>query len=353
MIFTSVTNANTNLDLWRVAATSVVAHAFVVAIVMGLSRFVSQENGLRGQWMMCLTGCNIGFTYPILLSVPSLAKTIFPVVLVWDLAGNLWSVMVVNYVVGIQYSPLHEDSQPLTDQIGDHQTSANSPSTIGAVSEIDVSLEPDSPGVEGCAGSHDNEAQDARNNRSAVCKSMTMSSSALFAASALMEAGVVSSAVTSQKRGVGLRKILFKLSTNIPFVVMLVALLINKSGAHVPKPMRDLLLSVGQPFNVLFFFLIGLNTVWLMIRPRLGLVAKIMMVRSTIYAFLAAGIWSLPFLTDPAMRHGALFALCCPVSGMSMSFVIDLGYSRGLQAAIQTCSNAISLAALWFLMSML
>merc|ERR1719335_640637 len=184
MIFTSVTNANIPLDLWRVAAASVVTHTFVVAIVIGFSRFVSQENGLRGQWMMCLTGCNIGFTYPILLSVPSLAETIFPVVLVWDLAGNLWCVMVVNYVVGIQYSPLHEDTQPLTDQISDHQTSENSPSTIGAVSEIDVSLGPDSPGVEGCAGSHDNEAQDARSNRSAVSKSMIRSSSALFAASA-------------------------------------------------------------------------------------------------------------------------------------------------------------------------
>jgi predicted permease len=299
-------------------------------------------------------GCNIGFTYPILLSVPSLAKAIFPVVLVWDLAGNLWIVMCVNYVVAIQYSPLHEDTQPLTSQSGEAQTGDISPATIGAVSEIDVTVSEgaESAAAEGCPRSLGNASQEGRSNRSAVHKSMTRSSSAFFAASALMEAGVVSSARTSEKNGVGLREILFKLFTNIPLVAMFVALLINKSGAHLPKPMHDILYNLGQPFNVLFFFLIGLNTVWLMIRPRLGLVAKIMLVRITIYAFLAAGIWSLPFLTDPAMRHGALFGLCCPVSGMVMSFVIDLGYNRGLQAALQTCTNVTSLAALWFLLSL-
>lgn len=346
MILTSISNTTISFDLWRVAAISVCTHAILVAIVMGLSRFVSKENGLRGQWIMCMMGCNIGFTYPILLSVPSLARTIFPVVLVWDLFGNLWIVMVVDYVVAIHFSPLGEDSQPLTTQTPEHQTSQISPSMVGAVSDNDVTLGDvaESADIE---GSRMTEVQEAASKRSPVRKSM----SALFAASALLEAGVVSSAPTPQRKGVGLRGILFKLMTNIPFVATFVALLINKCGSGLPNPVNDFLHTLGQPFSVMFFFLIGLNIVWLVIRPRLGEVAKMLVLRVSIHAFLAAGIWMSPFLPDPAMRHGALFGLCCPVSGMVMSYVIDLGYSRGLQAAIQTCTNAMSLVILWFLLS--
>eukprot|EP00746_Dinoflagellata_sp_MGD_P007317 gnl/MRDRNA2_/MRDRNA2_114457_c0_seq1.p1 gnl/MRDRNA2_/MRDRNA2_114457_c0~~gnl/MRDRNA2_/MRDRNA2_114457_c0_seq1.p1 ORF type:complete len:416 (+),score=52.78 gnl/MRDRNA2_/MRDRNA2_114457_c0_seq1:110-1357(+) len=354
IMLTSVANTTISFDLWRVAVTSMCTHAILVTIVVVLSRFVSKENGLRGQWMLCMMGCNIGFTYPILLSVPSLARTVFPVVLVWDLCGNLWVVMVVDYIVAIQFSPLGEESQPLKDQNPEHQTSSVLPSTVGALSDNDVTLR-DTAASADIEGGRMNEAPGGASQSlpdSPLRKSM--SASAFFAESVILEAGVVShkSAPTPQRKHVGLRGILLKLMTNIPFVATLVALLINKSGSGLPTPVNDFLHNLGQPFSVLFFFLVGLNVIWSVIRPRLGEVAKMLVLRVCIHAFLAAGIWISPFLPDPAMRHGALFGLCCPVSGMVMSYVIDLGYSRGLQAAIQTCTNAVSLVILCGLLSM-
>ena len=47
------------------------------------------------------------------------------------------------------------------------------------------------------------------------------------------------------------------------------------------------------------------------------------------------------------VRKGILFALCCPISGVTMGYTVEFGYDRSLQAALSAASNLISLLALW------
>jgi len=361
LLLVNISKAPISFDLWRVAATSVCTHAVLIAIVVCFSRFVSQDNGLRGQWMFCMMGCNTGFTYPILLSVPRLANTIFPVVVIWDISGNMWVSMVIDYIVAIYFSPLDDDSQSLTEQtqqIVASQTNALykvavSPSTVGVMSDTGASLGKDTKSadagdVEGVPGICINETQDLGSQPSPIRKSMA----APIAQSAMMEAGITSSTAPQKRKGLGLRVFVARLFTNLSFLAVLTAAIMNLSGVHFPTQANDFLQTAGQPFSVLFFFLLGLNMVWSVIRPRLGLVAWILLARMAIHAFLAAVIWNSQALPNATMRQGVIFGLCCPVPGMVMSYAIDLGYSRGLQAAVQTCSNATSLVVLWCLLSM-
>lgn len=348
LLLASISNAAISIELWRVALVSFCAHTVQVAVVVAFSRFTPKENGLRGQWMINMMGCNIGFTYPILLSVPSLAKTVFPVAVVWDLSGNVIVNLVVNYLAALHFSPLGEDIQPLcqptckdSQAIAEGHSNEILPSTVGAVSGNDLHLD-EAADVEGFPGSQINQTQDAGDRISQHQPREAC----------LIEAGMTSSAKGPTKKDITLRGFLSKLFTNIPFVAIIIALLINRCGTELPTPVDDFLHTLAQPFSVLFFFLIGLNMVWLTIRPRLGLVAQMLLFRITLNGFLAGVIWILPVLPDPAMRHGALFGLCCPVSGLVMSYAIDFGYNRGLQAAMQTCSNGASLVVLWVLLSM-
>lgn len=53
-----------------------------------------------------------------------------------------------------------------------------------------------------------------------------------------------------------------------------------------------------------------------------------------------------------AARNAILFGICCPVSGMSMNWVIESGYDRTLQAAVTAVSNTVSLILLWIVLAL-
>eukprot|EP00931_Biecheleriopsis_adriatica_P028196 TRINITY_DN16853_c0_g1_i2.p1 TRINITY_DN16853_c0_g1~~TRINITY_DN16853_c0_g1_i2.p1 ORF type:complete len:329 (-),score=33.72 TRINITY_DN16853_c0_g1_i2:4-990(-) len=101
-------------DLWPVGLVSFVVHLMICVCVFVLSGCIPIRNpksGFRGQLILCLQGCNIGFTYPLVLASTHLAETVFPRLLLWDLCGNSPLVLFMNYIIAMKLAPVKNEEE--------------------------------------------------------------------------------------------------------------------------------------------------------------------------------------------------------------------------------------------------
>lgn len=320
LVSVNIHKAELRVELWRVAVASFCTSAILVLVVLVAARCVRKQDGFRGQWIFCMLGNNIGYTYPLVLSVKGMADTVFPALIVWDVAGNAWVVLLINFLVAITYSPappqVAEESITVMAQESRSQE-LTSAQRRGSAASSDASFHSTLPSLVGSAAMPAPEIEEA-----------SMAEAASKAPSTAL-------------------RLLRGLRSNVGLISTLVAITMNFSGVRLPAYADEIVETLGQPFNVLFFFLVGLHLRWRVVRPHLRSVALIVACRLLTSVLLGALLWVLPILPDRFSRQAMLFAMCCPVSGMSMSYAMDFGYNRSMQAALTATTNVISLALLW------
>jgi len=401
LLFVKVAKAELKLELWRVALASLCVNGLLVLIVVGLSRCVSSSKGFRGQWMFCTMGGNIGFTYPIVLAAKHLHKSVFPSLVIWDLAANMEICFILNFAVAICYSPGGSDNEraKLADssvetsetlsvpnqmvQVG-HSTEVHANEAIQLQSETSAMdrsvLDEVRPESRSCPQGCHTELQ----TDSALPQEVTGSPDISVAAGVTSgpSPGVQTAATScgarvctrpaldrTQTRDVelGLKaisgsiepskhparttttlvlKVMLGVLTNIPLFFQISGLCLNLSGVKLPRAADELLESIGQPFTVLFFIVIGMNLNWSTIRKRARSVSVIVPTRVLIHGLLMLIALVLPLLQEGYARKAALIALCCPMGGITMAYTLEYGFDSGLQAATMSVSNIISFAFL-------
>eukprot|EP00931_Biecheleriopsis_adriatica_P028197 TRINITY_DN16853_c0_g1_i3.p1 TRINITY_DN16853_c0_g1~~TRINITY_DN16853_c0_g1_i3.p1 ORF type:complete len:456 (-),score=67.39 TRINITY_DN16853_c0_g1_i3:147-1514(-) len=376
-------------DLWPVGLVSFVVHLMICVCVFVLSGCIPIRNpksGFRGQLILCLQGCNIGFTYPLVLASTHLAETVFPRLLLWDLCGNSPLVLFMNYIIAMKLAPvkneeerrriLQESTQVPVEVIGatsdrgdqsEAKTSARPRlSSKGHIEESKQQLpkpkEPEDKGEEapvsrsqadkpvGASTEDELELSTVQVDvpvREDGSDSPPRSGSSRVLAEALSQSGghtFIRGLWNLQ--GVTMIK---KVLTNLPFTGQLIGLVANLSGLKIPVMLDQLLESLGQPYSALFFVLLGLNLQWKAIRPKCAVILKISSVRVCMNGSLALLIWFLPLLSDKLSRKAAVLGLACPVGGISMSYVLEFGYNSSLQATVMAFTQILSFAALFIL----
>jgi len=137
--------------------------------------------------------------------------------------------------------------------------------------------------------------------------------------------------------------------TNAPLLAEVFALAVNLSGVQVPTSVDSVLEALGEPCSILLFVLVGMNLVWSSIKPQLGQVFKILAGRFLIVGPLTVALMYSGLLPTTVMRQACLFVMVCPVNGLGMSYTLDFGYNRSLQAALMATSNSVSFVALCLL----
>jgi len=80
--------------------------------------------------------------------------------------------------------------------------------------------------------------------------------------------------------------------------------------------------------------------------PQLGPILSVVLGRLTVGVVLGGVLLVPGAMPSSSMLKGALIALFCPVSGVSMKYVLDFGYDSSLQAATMSTSNVLSLLIL-------
>ena len=322
----------------------------------------------RGHLILNLLGASIGPSYPILLASESLTKKVFPVILVWELGGNAFQILIFNYLVASRFSP-------------------NSVSADASKSSYHL------PG---------NAAGGSSGSSSTRYRTVVFSTA------------------------IQVRQFVFSTLSRPMVLAMTIAMLCTVLEIRCPDWLLKLFKAFAQPVKILFFFMVGLNIVWARIRQRIRLIGFILLVRILLKVFVGIlvfavfiPIWAparssateedngaahstvkmgdegaapgassghahhapaaLSF-TEPLrltladhvlldesgsttstlapavvpmsrsfrdVRKGILLCLCCPISSVTMGYAVEFGYDRALQAALAATSNLMSLIALW------
>jgi len=336
MLFAKIWKSELSLtSLWRVGAVSTVVNVVQAALVHLSARWVPQEGGLRGQWVFCMSGSNIGFTYPLLLAARGLPSGVFSAVVIWDLAGNAPVILVLNYVTAALMAPKGK-MQAVSEPTGDAE--AGVPSGAASADAPGLAKEAPCGGVGG-----------------PVCTSTSESGTPASPQQVELDFGVVPSVSLGSRprpcERLGAGVMLWRIATNMPLLAEVLAVVVNVSGIRVPKSIDSLAEGLGQPFGVLLFLLIGVNLVWATVKPQLGRVFVVVVARLCVGGAIAAIVCGLGVLPEGPARQAALFALFCPISGLAMSYALDFGYDGSLQAALMVTSNMVSFVILWALIA--
>lgn len=338
---------------------SVAVHAGIVVVVLLVMRWIPNRSGIRGQWGFSAMVGNIGFTYPLVLASGSLAPTIFPKLVIWDLSGNAPIIFLANYIIALLYSPSRDGfvsqvsaASPVEEPKGE------TPSDIIGALETHEAPQVEELEVE-FVGPQKNEEEGEEYDMDQQSRGLPHGPTGALAAAIAESAG---DTLTSSAQGSCLKKppeariqsrvILKKTLTNLPLLAEVLGILPNIAGVRLPELLDWLLLMLGEPYTALFFLLLGLNLNWKLIKQRCALVAKFLVSRICISGAFAAIVWFLPILPDEESRKVALMGLSCPVGGMMMSYALDLHYDSGLQAAVIACSGIVSLLILFALLVM-
>lgn len=368
LLFSSVWKAPFSGDLGQIAAASIATHVALVAFVLSIARLVPDDpKGFRGQFIFCMMGNNIGFSYPLVLSIPAFRETLFPALVVWDLSGNAVVILIVNLLVASSLSP-KQTMEEIEERAGMTQAMDNMSPTLGgrtsSKSELPVDTAGDKRGIGHSIEDIDievpGESADARQHNEAPNPSSSLPPESpdsganrrrslhILGLSIKASAGVIDTfrLPALRESGAFTKTFILKIITNTQIAAICIAIVINLSGGVVPEVVDEFTELLGQPYSVLFFMLLGLNLLWAVIRPRLRMVFFIIAGRTLIAATLAVLFWLVPFMPNLAHRQAAVFGLLCPMSGVSMGYCISYGYDRQLQAALATTSNLMAFLAL-------
>lgn len=376
LLFAKMSKAELSADLWNVAFASLSIHVCMIIIVTGLSRFVPLQSGFRGQWMISVLGANIGFMYPMILAAGDLAKDVFPPLVIWDIAGNTFVNFFLNSAVALMYSPLHESDgmhppDGLVDAIGIVPT--GSPSTYGRRSsassqrtsqsetaagstggcELGTELGPELPIAVEAVG-QDGELVATAGGEAPMQSLSSLNrvySSFVLALAEGTEMFPSRLRAEGKKRAAIIRKILVHAATSPPLLAVFGALLANLQGWRFSPGTEGILDGMGEPFGCLFFIVVGLNLRIPSAQKAWRQLRLILVGRMVLNGLVLALIWGTDIVQQGPSRLAVTMALCCPVSGMVMSYVMDMGYDRSLQAAVTGITNIISLVLLYVLLS--
>lgn len=399
LVFAGVYKADLQPDLWRVAVASTLFHTLLITITLVSARRQPLRDGIRGQWILCSQGTNMGVVYPFLLA-SGLRDSIFPRFMMWDLAGNAPTNLIVNLIVAMTMAPgnqlpekLQEPLSPSAEasvkkasddlEAGEGSSGACQPcvrrASTGSLSSASTCLEesvqdPESPARrvlssqdlvsgEGSSSGYSKEDESHEGSYSEFGPSSNRSADASQESAQKCEGGIAvatdgkeagattrcSCASRLGNLGFALGK---KLAKNLPFVAQILALTAKFSGFTVPTLALDFCESISAPFGLILFFIIGLNLDIEVIRPHLGRMFKVLATRTVVYAALGGLIASLPILTEAASFQTMLLALVCPVSGVGMGYALEYGYNSSVHAAVLVVSNMVSFSVIWGLMAM-
>ncbi|CAE8657547.1 unnamed protein product, partial [Polarella glacialis] len=380
LLFAKTSKASLSLSLWPVAVASFVTHGVLVAVVLVATRYLVESKSFRGHSCLCLLGANVAFTYPLVLSSPVLAETLFPKMIVWDTFGNAFVVFVVDYVIAMNYAPNKEATAdevqgivPLqgvpveesfgleladdvsigtviwsdgNGNVGESRKRANSryADVLGNESE-DEQLDATAPDPSQFVDEDDPE-KPGPSTLGRRSTQMQLSPTGVLAEALAHSGGhELRSSNGRQELLGGIRKV----ATNLPFLGQMLGLIANLSGLRMPGPLDDLIESLSQPYSALLFILLGLNLRWAIIRPKWAVIAKLLLARSLLMGSAALLLQLLPILPDEHSRHAVLLALVCPVARVTMSYVLDFGYNSSLHAAFMATSNVFAFSLLFAL----
>eukprot|EP00929_Paragymnodinium_shiwhaense_P022767 TRINITY_DN14447_c0_g1_i1.p1 TRINITY_DN14447_c0_g1~~TRINITY_DN14447_c0_g1_i1.p1 ORF type:complete len:446 (-),score=66.06 TRINITY_DN14447_c0_g1_i1:302-1501(-) len=349
LLFSGVAAIDLSPELVWVAATSTLFHATIVLVVYVLCKRCTTEDGMRGQWMFTLQGYNGGLAYPFLLASEGLRHTVFPRFVAWDLAGNSMICFGINLVIAMSFAP----AKSIADD--DSPSAPASPSGDAMLASVDKVSD----------GSSARPSQDIEKNGD-CSPSPTPQSVGMHQiedALAMEGGGGTESRFTKRyggklslsqdtQRRLDVAKTATKaIMKNLPLVAQLLGLSLKLMGVAVPRYALDFLEAVGQPFALLLFFLIGLKVEWALIKPHVYTAGRMLLSKYALYG-IVGGLFSLsPTLKDTLSQQMLLFACCCPVGGITMSYALDYGYRSSLQAALLVTSNIVSFMILWALVS--
>lgn len=379
LLFGKISKAEFSADLLNVGCASMLVHAFMLLAVIPLSRFAPVHNGFRGQWMINMLGCNIGFTYPLILSAGDIGKGVFPALVTWDLMGNSFLILLANAVVALAYSPLQQDEDgPTPDEADGRLTdAAGTPTAYGrrcvalaqaapqagivptGVGGYDFAADdnPESPsteagnalgGLQAAAAIDESEAPGMQ----AMSLSSTLSLGRLHGSFLLALSGGSRKSpdrprVAGKHRAPFFRKVLVTAATNVPLLAILAGLLVSCSGWRFSPGTDGVLEGMGEPFGCLFFVVVGLNLSLSSVQRAWRQLCLIIGGRTALHATMLGFIWATGVIPERHSRQAITLALCCPVPGLTMAYVLDFGYDRSLQASLTGITNLISLVLLY------
>lgn len=374
-----------------VAAVSYVTHALFILITQICSRRVTKVRGFRGQWLYCMAGFNAGFCYPLLFAAPNLAPGVFAAVVNWDLAGNGPVVFGHNHAAAMIHAPsesaagepglvkvcdagdvvCQEPSEAHDEMAPASSAAADAPAMTvfdGAVEEreptkIDEPEVLDGPVLPRSVQNasflvpiHVEEAP-ASSAAAEAPAVATIDGKALEEAGPTknddMEVETVGSVGSCSKLSGGSADLavgaggfswgrMFKRTiTNAPLLAEVFALAVNLSGVQVPTSVDSVLEALGEPFSILLFVLVGMTLAWSSFKPQLGQVFKILAGRFLIFGPLTVALMYSGLLPTTVMRQACLFVMVCPDSGLGMSYTLDFGHNRSLQAPLMATSNCV------------
>eukprot|EP00929_Paragymnodinium_shiwhaense_P032088 TRINITY_DN17854_c1_g1_i1.p1 TRINITY_DN17854_c1_g1~~TRINITY_DN17854_c1_g1_i1.p1 ORF type:complete len:418 (+),score=72.69 TRINITY_DN17854_c1_g1_i1:112-1365(+) len=359
LLFAGIYKIELSAELVSIALASMCFHVILIPFVLCLARRQPLRDGIRGQWILCAQGVNAGIAYPFFLTSDVLRQTVFPKFVAWDLGGNAACGMIVNLIVAMTMAP--------STQAEDDASSPTGAPLVELEKEAGAQAQPDSEsGLEAVIGSasytlENTEAAASRDER-AIVRAMAMDGCDSRRVSAILDSkGKTDNGTTSrflprmadvQERLTVASAVGRRIAKNLPFLGQCLGILCKVTGIKVPSLAIDFLETVSAPFGLLLFFVIGLNLEFSLIRPHIGRVLKILPTRYAIYAVLGGLFALLPPFSDKASMQTLVFACICPVSGITMSYVLDFGYNASMQAAILVVSNILSFMTLWALISL-
>lgn len=149
-------------------------------------------------------------------------------------------------------------------------------------------------------------------------------------------------AMIKDGKGFSLKRLGRSLLTSVPFLCYIVVISTNLIGLTIPSPIVSLAGIIGSANAFVAMLMLGVGFQLSADRDKLGTIIKILAVRYTVAAVLAAAFYFLlPFGTE--VRNALVILVFSPIGSAVPAFTAELKGDTGLSSAVNSISIIISI----------